>query len=273
MPAASTLVGTCPGDVVEFLKKNLQNEGGIANPSKLRKFSDATQPYIRLGEMIPKGTLLQFLQSHADIFEVLPLPEGQKGFQYRLRDAPGTAAADVLPGSASKESASITAADARCKAKQTPPLPLPLSRPIMDNASFYAMLRRQQTNFSWPKPPTVPGQSSSSGSPVAEVVPGSASIHAAATPAAEVVPGPASIETAGTVCSLCIHTACDGYGKEWPHRDEVRLDIEMSNKVDADKLEHIAQTMDDTLFRTDKNGWADTWVFCPLTETLSIIYS
>ena len=109
------------------------------------------------------------------------------------------------------------------------------------------------------KLPTLPGQSSSSRSPVDEVVPGSASIHAAATPAAEVVPGPASLETAGTVCSLCIHTACDGYGKEWPHRDEVRLDIEMSNKVDADKLEHIAQTMDDTLFRTDKNGWTDTW--------------
>jgi hypothetical protein len=103
--------------------------------------------------MIPKGTLLQFLQSHADIFEVLPLPEGQKGFQYRLRDAPvttaadvgpsaaskasvATTAADVLPGSASKDSVPITAADAGCKAKQTPPLPVPLSRPIMDNASF-----------------------------------------------------------------------------------------------------------------------------------------
>ena len=109
------------------------------------------------------------------------------------------------------------------------------------------------------KLPTVPGHSSSSRSPVDEVVPGSASIHAAATPAAEVVPGPASIETAGTVCSLCIHTACDGYGKEWPHRDEVRQDIETANKVDADKLEHIAQCMDGTLFRTDKNGWTDAW--------------
>ena len=82
--------------------------------------------------MIRKGTLFEFLHSHANQFEVLPFPEGEKGFQYRLRDASvttaadvgpsaaskasvATTAADVLPGSASKDSVPITDADAGCR--------------------------------------------------------------------------------------------------------------------------------------------------------------
>ena len=74
------------------------------------------------------------------------------GEQIYLRDEPAAAPSSAEP------------------ARQRPPLPVPLSRPSLDKASFptpaetQAMLGRQQNNFSWPRPPTVPGQSSSSGS-------------------------------------------------------------------------------------------------------------
>ena len=92
-------------EVVNLLRAILQNEGGIADPSSLRTFKDGTKPYIRLAEMLPRGTLLQFLQSHSDVFDVLPRGPACKGFRFTLRPHSAAAhTAGVVPGSASTRS-------------------------------------------------------------------------------------------------------------------------------------------------------------------------
>ena len=100
--------GSSSQDVVDLLRAILHNEGGIADPSRLRAFKDGTNPNLRLGEMIPRGTLLQFLQARTEEFEVLPNAAGRKGFQFWLRSCSNAAAptAGVVPGPASMQSGS-----------------------------------------------------------------------------------------------------------------------------------------------------------------------
>jgi len=100
-------------DVLDLLRAILQNEGGIADPSRLRldemldhALTLCAKPYLRLDEMLMRGTLRQFLQAHSEEFEVLPHGPHFEGFRFRLRphSQAAPAAVGVVPGSASMHS-------------------------------------------------------------------------------------------------------------------------------------------------------------------------
>ena len=71
--------------LVSLVRDIVHHEGGVANPSSLHTLKDGTQPYLRLDEMLQKRTLLNFLEGHADEFEVLRPISRAKRFDFRLQ--------------------------------------------------------------------------------------------------------------------------------------------------------------------------------------------
>ena len=206
---------TCEQDVLVFLRAILQHEGGTADPSRLRTFPDGTKPYLRLGEMLPRGALLNFLQSHSEEFEVLPHGLGRKGFMFRLRSQPPTNAAGVVPGSASTRSGcgvGVACPPANAHAA----------------VSGTALCIEEQTSV------------------VAEM--------------AKVMLGPRGKMNGNKISNpKCKHTGSDQAGKPWPRRADKEKGTEPSVRVDPDNLEYVGRSMDQTLFRSNKQGWNQSW--------------
>jgi hypothetical protein len=222
--------GPCPSrqgetheqDVLDLLRAILQNEGGIADPSRLRTFSDGTKPYLRLGEMLARDTLLHFLQAHSEEFEMLPHGPDRKGFKFRAAPTAGVRAKAIsahkgyAPGSAS----------------------------------------------------THQGYAPGSVNADKGYAPGSASTHqgyaeertSVVADMAKLMLGPPGQTKRHKISEpMCKHKAVDQTGKPWPRRGTQGKGIAGSSHVDPNNLDDIGSSMDSTLFRSNKQGWDESW--------------